>query len=56
MATSPGLICLVKAGQALLLHHLGDSGDALCLEEFHTAIADCRALFDHWPSLVAVDA
>lgn len=51
-----GAICLVKNGQALLGHHLGDLDDALCAEEFAKAIADYRALFDHRPRLVAVDA
>ncbi len=51
-----GAIALVKNGQALLGHHLGDLDDALCEAEFHKAIADYSALFDHRPALVAVDA
>ncbi|AMY68730.1 hydrogenase maturation protein HypF [Frigidibacter mobilis] len=51
-----GAICLVKTGQALLGHHLGDLDDALCADEFTRAIADYTALFDHRPALVAVDA
>jgi hydrogenase maturation protein HypF len=51
-----GAICLVKNGQALLGHHLGDLDDALCAAEFDKAVADYRALFDHRPALVAVDA
>lgn len=51
-----GAICLVKTGQALLGHHLGDLDDALCADEFTRAIADYTALFDHCPALVAVDA
>ncbi|MCE5972367.1 carbamoyltransferase HypF [Sinirhodobacter sp. WL0062] len=51
-----GAICLIKNGQALLSHHLGDLDDALCLDEFHKAIDDYRALFDHRTALVAVDA
>jgi hydrogenase maturation protein HypF len=51
-----GAICLVKNGQALLGHHLGDLDDALCADEFTKAIADYTALFDHRPALVAVDA
>lgn len=51
-----GAICLLKNGQALLGHHLGDLDDALCAEEFGKAIADYSALFDHRPTLVAVDA
>lgn len=48
-------ICLVKNGQALLGHHLGDLTDALTLTEFHTALADYAALFDHHPEVVACD-
>lgn len=48
-------ICLVKNGQALLGHHLGDLTDALTLTEFHTALADYAALFDHHPEAVACD-
>lgn len=51
-----GAICLLKNGQALLGHHLGDLDDALCADEFVKALADYRALFDHRPALVAVDA
>lgn len=48
-------VCLVKNGQALLSQHLGDLDDALTLDEFHKAIADCTALFDHRPEHVATD-
>lgn len=51
-----GAICLLKNGQALLGHHLGDLDDALCAEEFGKAVADYSALFDHRPQMVAVDA
>lgn len=51
-----GAICLVKNGQALLGHHLGDLDDALCAEEFGRAILDYAALFDHRAEVVAVDA
>lgn len=50
-----GAICLVKNGQAMLSHHLGDLDDVLCAEEFSKAIADCTALFDHQPETVACD-
>lgn len=50
-----GAICLVKNGQAMLSHHLGDLDDVLCAEEFTKAIADCSALFDHHPQVVACD-
>lgn len=51
-----GAICLLKNGQALLGHHLGDLDDALCAAEFDKAVADYTALFDHGPEIVAVDA
>ena len=51
-----GAICLLKNGQALLGHHLGDLDDALCADEFLRAMDDYAALFDHHPALVAVDA
>jgi hydrogenase maturation protein HypF len=51
-----GAICLVKNGQALLGHHLGDLDDALCASEFDKAVADYTALFDHRAEVVAVDA
>lgn len=51
-----GAICLIKDGQALLGHHLGDLDDALSADEFGKAIADYADLFDHRPQVVAVDA
>ncbi|MGL4238336.1 carbamoyltransferase HypF [Tabrizicola sp.] len=48
-------ICLLKDGQALLSHHLGDLDDALTWAEFQRADADYAALFDHHPTLVACD-
>jgi hydrogenase maturation protein HypF len=50
-----GAICLLKGGQALLGHHLGDLDDALCSEEFERSVKDYSALFDHRPEAVAVD-
>ena len=51
-----GAICLIKNGQALLGHHLGDLDDALCFEEFEKAVTDYAGVFDHKPQAVAVDA
>ncbi|MCE6950211.1 carbamoyltransferase HypF [Cereibacter sphaeroides] len=50
-----GAICLLKDGQALLSHHLGDLDDALTFEEFERAIGDHASLFDHRAAVVAVD-
>lgn len=48
-------ICLVKDGQALLGHHLGELEDVLTWDAFLQANDDYRALFDHVPSVVARD-
>lgn len=48
-------ICLVKNGQALLGHHLGELDEALTLEAFYQADADYADLFDHKPDIVAID-
>ncbi len=48
-------ICLIKDGQALLSHHLGDLDDALTWEEFVRADADYAELFAHRPVMVACD-
>ncbi|MCA0847083.1 carbamoyltransferase HypF [Salipiger thiooxidans] len=48
-------ICLVKNGQALLGHHLGELDEALTWEAFLQADRDYAALFDHRPELVACD-
>ncbi|MGP3697588.1 carbamoyltransferase HypF [Rhodobacter sp. NSM] len=50
-----GAICLLKDGQALLSHHLGDLDEALSFEEFTRAIRDHAKLFDHRAEVVAVD-
>jgi hydrogenase maturation protein HypF len=48
-------ICLIKDGQALLSHHLGDLDDAATYAEFQRADADYAALFDHQPTVAACD-
>ena len=48
-------ICLLKGGQALLSHHLGDLDDALAWTEYLRADADYAALFDHQPAVAACD-
>ncbi|WP_095590915.1 carbamoyltransferase HypF [Actibacterium ureilyticum] len=48
-------ICLVKGGQALLGHHLGNLDAALTWDAFLQADADYATLFDHRPALVACD-
>ena len=51
-----GAFCLTRTGEALLSHHLGDLDEPLSWDEYGTALRDYRALFDHAPALVAVDA
>ncbi len=48
-------ICLIKNGQALLGHHLGELNEALTWEAFQQADRDYAALFGHNPQVVAVD-
>ncbi|MBS8227962.1 carbamoyltransferase HypF [Vannielia litorea] len=48
-------ICLLKNGQALLGHHLGELDEALTYEAFLAADRDYAELFDHAPELVACD-
>ncbi|MEC8581314.1 MAG: carbamoyltransferase HypF [Pseudomonadota bacterium] len=48
-------ICLIKNGQALLGHHLGELDEALTYDAFLQADADYADLFDHKPDLVACD-
>lgn len=48
-------VCLLKRGQAVLSHHLGDLDDPLTREEYDRALADYAGLFDHRPERAACD-
>ncbi|MGB1025165.1 MAG: carbamoyltransferase HypF, partial [Rhodospirillaceae bacterium] len=48
-------LCLLRDGQAVLSHHLGDLSDALTAEEFEKADQDYAALLDHRPEVIACD-
>jgi len=48
-------LCLIKNGQALIGHHLGELDEALTWGAFQQADADYAGLFDHHPQAVAVD-
>ncbi len=48
-------LCLLRAGQAVLSHHIGELRDARTLADYRQAIADYRHLFDHQPAQVAID-
>jgi hydrogenase maturation protein HypF len=50
-----GAICLIKTGQALLSHHLGDLDEPLTWAEFLKAEDDYTQLFDHRPEALASD-
>ncbi|GGF74263.1 hydrogenase maturation protein HypF [Mameliella alba] len=50
-----GALCLIKNGQALLGHHLGELDEALSWDAFCQADRDYAELFDHTPEVIAVD-
>ncbi|MGP9790404.1 carbamoyltransferase HypF [Roseinatronobacter sp. NSM] len=50
-----GAFCLTRGNEALLSHHLGDLDDAQSWSETRRALADYADLFDHIPTMVAVD-
>nr|WP_212769786.1 carbamoyltransferase HypF [Thalassovita mangrovi] len=50
-----GAICLLKNGQAVLGHHLGDLDSELSWEAFLQADRDYAGLFDHDPARIACD-
>lgn len=47
--------CLLREGEAILSHHIGDLADARCHDDYVKTIGDYQALFEHAPRLVAVD-
>ena len=47
--------CLLKDGQALLSHHIGDLEDALTFADYQRAISHYQLLFEHSPDFIAVD-
>lgn len=49
-------LCLLQDGQAVLSQHLGDLHDAATAREFEQTIQLYRALYEHLPAAVAVDA
>ncbi len=49
-------LCLLRNGQAVLSQHLGDLHDAGTAREFERTIALYRALYQHQPAAIAVDA
>jgi hydrogenase maturation protein HypF len=47
--------CLLRDGEAILSHHIGDLDDAATHADFLRALQDYRSLFEHRPSRIAVD-
>jgi hydrogenase maturation protein HypF len=47
--------CLLKNGQALLSHHIGDLEDSLAYADYQRAISHCQLLFEQRPEVIAVD-
>ena len=47
--------CLLRDGQAVLSHHMGDLDDALTFGDYTRSIEQYCALFEHVPRAVAVD-
>lgn len=48
-------LCLLRAGQAVLSHHIGELRDACTLADYRRAVGDYRQLFDHQPRCIAID-
>ena len=47
--------CLLKNGQAILSHHIGDLEDASTYADYQRAISHYQGLFEHTPEMIAVD-
>jgi len=47
--------CLLRNGEAVVSHHIGDLEDAPTHADFQLAVRDYQQLFDHTPTVLAVD-
>lgn len=47
--------CLLRDGEAIVSHHIGDLADALCHADYTRSIADYQRLFGHDAQIIAVD-
>jgi len=47
--------CLLRNGQAIVSHHIGDLEDALTYADYRRSAADYLRLFEHEPQTIAVD-
>jgi hydrogenase maturation protein HypF len=50
-----GAFCLLREGQAILSHHMGDLGDARTFADYARSIDAYQRLFEHAPAVIAVD-
>ena len=48
-------ICLLRDGGAILSQHIGDLGNARAASAFHATVALYETLFEHRPSVLAID-
>lgn len=47
--------CLLREGEAMLSHHMGDLSDARCLDDYRQSVASYQGLFEHDAGTVAVN-
>lgn len=47
--------CLLRDGQAVVSHHMGDLADALTLADYRQSVTDYLRLFEHEPQIIGVD-
>ncbi len=47
--------CLLRDGEAILSHHMGDLADARCLDDYQQSLASYQALFEHDAQAIVVD-
>ena len=47
--------CLLRNGEAILSHHMGDLSDARCLDDYQQSVASYQALFEHDARTIAID-
>ena len=50
-----GAFCLLRDGQAILSHHMGDLENAKTFADFARSIDEYQILFEHEPAIIAVD-
>ncbi|SEQ13085.1 Hydrogenase maturation protein, carbamoyltransferase HypF [Solimonas aquatica] len=48
--------CLLRRGEAIVSHHMGDLGEARTQADYRRAVGDYLQLFEHQPQAVVIDA